>query len=117
MRSRRLGIRRLLEAVGDRGRLAPVGGVELVQDVGDVDADRLDADHQLVGDLAVSEAARDQVQDLGLARRQVEQGGLVRDRRRWRGIEPGARREQLDVAQERPRADPRGGRLGALQGP
>ena len=44
----------------DRGRLEPVRRVELAQDVRDVDAGRLDADHERRGDLAVGVAAGDE---------------------------------------------------------
>jgi hypothetical protein len=55
------------EAVDDRGCLEPVRRPELAQDVRDVDADGLDADHERRGDLAVRIAAGDEVQDLALA--------------------------------------------------
>jgi hypothetical protein len=70
--ARRGGCRRG-ETVRDRGGLDPVAGVELGQDVGDVDAGGLDANHQLLGDLAVGVAAGDKAEDLGLARRQPQQ--------------------------------------------
>ena len=70
--ARRGGCRRG-EAVRDRGGFDPVLGVELSQDVRDVDAGGLDADHQRGGDLAVGVAAGDQAEDLGLARCQPEQ--------------------------------------------
>jgi hypothetical protein len=60
------------EAVRDCGRLAPVRGPELAQDVRDVDAGGLDADHEGRGDLAVGIAMGDESQDFGLARRQAE---------------------------------------------
>jgi hypothetical protein len=60
------------EAVRDRGRLEPVGRVELAEDVGDVDAGRLDADDERLRDLTVGVAARDEPQHLRLARREAE---------------------------------------------
>ena len=77
------------EAVRDGGRFEPVRRVELAQDVRDVDAGGLDADHELGGDLAVGVAAGDERQHLRLARRQPEallrgpaSRGVVRRRRR-----------------------------------
>lgn len=58
------------DPVRDRGRLDAGGDVELLEDVRDVDAGGLDADHECAGDLAVRIAAGDERQDLGLARRQ-----------------------------------------------
>jgi hypothetical protein len=43
--------------VRDRGGFDPVAGVQLIQDVGDVDAGGRDADHQRRGDLARFERA------------------------------------------------------------
>ena len=60
------------DAVGDGRGFASVGRVELAEDVRDVDAGGLDADHELARDLAVGVAAGDERQDLGLARRQAE---------------------------------------------
>jgi hypothetical protein len=60
------------EAVGDRGRFAPVWRVEFAQDVRDVHAGGLDADDERGGDLAVGEAAGDERQHLRLARRQAD---------------------------------------------
>ena len=59
----------------DRGRLAAVGGPELVEDVRRVDARRLPADEQRIGDLAVGPPGGDQSEDLDLAGRQVEGRG------------------------------------------
>jgi hypothetical protein len=53
--------------VGDGGGLDPGVDAELGEDVGDVDAGRLAADEQRLGDLAVAAAGRDQCQYLGLA--------------------------------------------------
>jgi pimeloyl-ACP methyl ester carboxylesterase len=50
--------------VRDRGGLDPVRRAELAEDVGDVDACRLDADDERGGDLAVGVAAGDEAQDL-----------------------------------------------------
>jgi hypothetical protein len=44
-----------------------VGNSELVEDVRDMDARRLDADHERRGDLAVRVAASDERKDLGFA--------------------------------------------------
>ncbi len=55
------------EPLGHPGGLDPGAGVELGQDPGDVDGDRLLADVELAGDLAVGGAARHQPQDVELA--------------------------------------------------
>src|SRR5581483_7458958 len=98
------------EAMGDRGGLAAVRRVELAEDVLDVDARRLDADHELGGDLAVRVAAGDEAQHLGLAPGQAEQPlgtGLAFERvGRRRELETRALREQLELAQERLRPEP-----------
>src|SRR6478735_1901388 len=60
------------EAGDGRGGLEPVGCPEFAQDVRDMDADGLDADDERRGDLAVGVAAREEVQDLRLARGQAE---------------------------------------------
>ena len=65
------------KAVGDRGRLAATGHPELAQDVRHVDARRVLADEQLVGDLAVGPAERDEREHLAFARRQAEARRLV----------------------------------------
>ena len=52
----------------DRRGLGAARGVELAEDVGDVDRDGLGADEQLLADLAVGAAVGDQREDLGLAR-------------------------------------------------
>ena len=54
-------------AAGDRGGLGAAGGLQLAEDVGDVDRDGLGADEQLLADLAVRAALGDQRQDLALA--------------------------------------------------
>ena len=63
------------EPVGQGGGLAAAGDAQLGQDVGDVDARRLRGDEELLGDLAVGAAGRDQAQDVLLAGGQAE--GLV----------------------------------------
>jgi pimeloyl-ACP methyl ester carboxylesterase len=77
--------------VRDRRRLAPVRHAELPEDVGDVDARRLDADHECLRDLPILVAAGDQREDLCLARREPEGVGeaflAVRLRVRRREIE------------------------------
>ena len=55
-------------AARDRRGLGAAGGVELAEDVGDVDRDGLGADEELLGDLAVGPALGDQREDLALAR-------------------------------------------------
>src|SRR3954451_5331136 len=64
--------------------LVAVGELQLAQDRGDVRLDRLGGDAQAQRDLLVEVAAREQLQDLALARREgVELG--VRRARRGRG--------------------------------
>jgi hypothetical protein len=58
--------------VGDRRRLPAVGRAELGEDVRDVDAHGAHADVERVGDLAVRRAAREVLQDLDLARGQIQ---------------------------------------------
>ena len=58
---------RRAQAVSDRRGLATAGHAQLGQDVRDVDAGRLRADEQLVGDLAVRAPGRHQGQHLALA--------------------------------------------------
>jgi hypothetical protein len=58
--------------VRDGGGFDPVLDLELGEDVGDVDAGGLDADHQQGGDLAVAVAPGDEAKDLGLAWRQAQ---------------------------------------------
>src|SRR5919206_2396576 len=62
--------RRLHEAcvVGEHDRLHAVAEVELAEDARDVRLHRRLADDELLGDLRIREAARDQAQDLELAR-------------------------------------------------
>jgi hypothetical protein len=57
------------QAVGGGGGLTPAGDAELGQDVRHVDARRLRRDEQLLRDVAVAAAVRDQAQDLLLPRR------------------------------------------------
>ena len=45
---------------GVAGRLSPVGGIDLVEDVADVGAHRSGADEQLLGNLPVSLAGSDE---------------------------------------------------------
>jgi hypothetical protein len=56
----------------DRGRFETVRRAELAQDVGHVNAGRLDADHERRGDLAVRVATGYESQHFGLARCQAE---------------------------------------------
>jgi hypothetical protein len=101
------------EAVHDCGRFPSISGVELAQDVRDVDARSADADNEFRGDLAVGEAAGDEGENLGFPRRQAEKlfqvlrsvgcpyvGRLE--------IEAGASCEQLELGGQRPRSDPYG---------
>ena len=84
-----------------RGRLDPAGRVELVEDVGDVDAGRLDADHERLRNLTVRVAADDEPQHLRLARRHAEDRLQVllavrRSSVEWREIEPRTFGEPLE---------------------
>jgi hypothetical protein len=54
------------------GRLAPVRRAQLLEDVRRVDAGGLDADDECARDLAIGVAAREQDEDVELARRQSE---------------------------------------------
>ena len=63
-------------AMRDGGGFPSVGCVQLAQDVGDVDAGGLHADHQLVGDLAIGEPVGEEGQHLDLT------GGEPKDLRR-----------------------------------
>jgi hypothetical protein len=99
------------EAVRDGGRLEPVRRAELAQDVRDVDAGRPDADHQGRCDLAVGVAAREEGQDLRLARREAEDllKALLPVGRpciRRRELEPRALGEQLELPGQRRCSDP-----------
>ena len=70
------------ELRGDPGRLRPRRGPELAQDVRDVDARRVLADEQLLGDLAVGPALDQERQDVALAAGQAERI-LRASRSRW----------------------------------
>jgi hypothetical protein len=100
------------ELVSDRGGCDAVGRVELAQDVRDVHAGSLHADDELGGDFAVGESAGDEREDLRLAPRQTEVrervGGLRSVGGQRRGIEARPRGEQLELAQQWGRAEPRG---------
>ena len=100
------------EAVGDRRRLQPIRRAELAQDVRDVDAGGPDADDECLRDLAVGVAAGDESEDLRLARGEAEdvlQARLSVGRRGVQRceIEPRALGEQLELAKEGLRSDPR----------
>ena len=69
-------------STGDRGRLGAAGGAQLAEDVGDVDAHRLGADEELLADLTVGPAGRDELEDLGLPRCEQVGARLVAGRRR-----------------------------------
>src|SRR2546426_417319 len=77
-RSRRGGNARSAQAgfAGSDHGLGAVGDLQLAADVRDVVADRLQTQHQLLGDVLVGAAVGDQSQDLGLAL-----GELGKDRR------------------------------------
>ena len=62
-------IRRAL-VFGVYGRLGAVGHADLVEDVADVPVDRVDADHEFVGDLLVALASGDETQDFDFAVRE-----------------------------------------------
>ena len=72
---------------GDRGRLGATGRTQLAEDVGDVDADGLGADEQLLADLAVGAALGHQREDLASPGRSA----CRRRRRRGPGRCPSAR--------------------------
>lgn len=55
------------KAVGLRGRLAPVGHAELVENVGDVGLDRAGPEEERLGDLLIGLSPCQQAQDLYLA--------------------------------------------------
>ena len=86
----------------DCSRLAPVGNVELAEDVRDVDAGGLDADDERRRDLPIRVAPGDERQDFRFARGQPEDlleavVSFVRLRRRE--IEASTLGEQLELAQ------------------
>ncbi len=108
--------------MGDRGRLGPIGGAELVEDVRGVDARRLAADEQRVGDLLVRPARRDEAKDLQFAFGQPEarrctarHAGNVVAPHRVHEVEASLPGESVDLGQER-RA-PRGRRPSRGQRP
>jgi hypothetical protein len=51
-------------ATGKSGGLTPVGNTELAEDVGDVEADRLRADEERLGDLPVGRSLHQQAENL-----------------------------------------------------
>ena len=63
--------------VGEDDRLDAVAEVELVEHAGDVGLDRERRDDELFGDLGVGEAARDEHEDLALARRSARRGRVA----------------------------------------
>ena len=65
------------DPAGQLGEFDPVGCAGLVQEVGDVDADGLLADHQLAGDLAVGAPGDDVGEDLPLAGGEAGKAGRV----------------------------------------
>src|SRR6478752_2553482 len=69
-------------AAGERARLGAAAGTELGHHVGDVHAHGLGGDEQLLADLAVASAGRDQSEDLPLAGSQGTRiGGTGTERR------------------------------------
>ena len=101
------------EAVRDRGRLEPVRRVELAQDVRDVDAGGLDADHERrrrsrgwCGRARRASAPPPRAASARGAPRGPPSRRATRVRRRE--IEPRALGEQLELAQQRLRSDPGG---------
>jgi hypothetical protein len=106
----RLTWRARSEALRDRGRLDPVRRVELPQDVRDVHAGGLHADHERLRDLAVRVTTGDQRKHLGLARSQPEDlphalRAIVRLRVGRCRLEPSALGQQLELSQQRLGAD------------
>jgi hypothetical protein len=105
-----------MEAVGDCGRFDPVWRIELAQDVRNVHACGLEADHERGGDLAVGQAAGDERQHFCLARREPAEGLFEPLRRvvwaclRWRQIEPRTLGKQLKLVQQGLRSDGAGRR-------
>ena len=63
---------------GGTGRLGTIGRARLVEDVGDVFAGGVEADHELVGDLLVGAPGGEEVQDLGFAVREERTGRFTR---------------------------------------
>jgi len=61
-----------MRASRDRNRLEPRVGADCAQQVADVIAHRIHAHLQLVGDLACRAAALEELEDLRLARRQIQ---------------------------------------------
>src|SRR5688572_15959950 len=87
---------------------------ELVEDVVEMGADRLLADEQPLGNLAIGQAVREKFQDLSLAARQqlILADGPLRSRLQG---DPGATGERLDLLPQGARTE-RGGRsVGAAQ--
>jgi hypothetical protein len=97
--------------LADLGGVDAVGGVELAEDVRDVDAHRLLADEELVGDLAVGSSEGELGEDLDLARGEPEVVGDRLSRRVGGRVAGGgerdarALRETLDTRLHRRRAD------------
>ena len=64
---------------GSKHRLRAINHLQLAEDVGDVVAHRLGAEHQFFSNLRVAFAQCDQSQDFPLASRQIRKGGLRQD--------------------------------------
>ena len=108
------------EAVRCGGRLGSGVHAQFGQDVGDVDAGRLAADEQGLGDLAVGAAGGHQAEHLQLAGGEAGGGGAGLAGRFDAEVEPAPAAEGLQRGQERSGAQPLGdlvgrpGRLGRL---
>jgi len=73
-----LGARSWWDAPGAEGGLGPVGGLELVEDAGDVVLHGLQRDAEGAGDLLVAGTLGQQVEDLAFPRGQVVRPGWAR---------------------------------------
>src|SRR4051794_35646179 len=95
------------EPMRDGRRLGARAHVELGQDPRDVDARRLLGHEELGADLAVGPAARHELEDLALARRQAER--VLAVDRRGVGGQARTRDQALDLAGQPAGAEPAGG--------
>src|SRR5579872_7506345 len=89
------------ERVGAGRRLGAGGGVELAEDIGDVNAGGLRRDEQLGGDLLVAVPGSDQAQHLYLPLGQATRLHAAAVRRAVAEPDPGAPGEDADLSAER----------------
>jgi hypothetical protein len=68
-------------ADGDGGRLAPIGGAQLAQDVADVVLGGLGADEQPLGDLGIGQPLGEEAEDFLFPPGQIEADGDTATRR------------------------------------